>query len=160
MIYDYGGKGMDRNQTSDWWYWPKGDTGETGTKGDKSDKGDSGVKGSDEEAGWKLPVDKIQTTTTLPTGVRKGYRVTICTISVMVIKKYNGSFWDTESLDPYSVITLKHSGSIQMYLAKSSESVYISVDYGVFDKFHFMTQAAYDARNSYDEDTIYFIRSS
>lgn len=127
--------------------WPKGDTGATG-------------QGSDEEAGWKLPVDKIQTTTTLPTGVSKGYRVAICTSSVMVIKEYNGSSWDTESLDPYSVIPLKHSGSIQMYLAKSTGPVYMGVDYGVFGKFRFMTQVAYDALSSYDEDTIYFVRSS
>ena len=136
----------------------KGDTGATGSKGDKGDKGDTG-QGSDEEAGWKLPVDKIQTTTTLPTGVSKGYRVAICTSSVMAIKEYNGSSWDTESLDPYSVIPLKHSGSIQMYLAKASGPVYMGVDYGVFGKFRFMTQAAYDALSSYDEDTIYFVRS-
>ena len=141
-----------------------GDTGATGSKGDKGDKGDTGAKGdtgqgSDEEAGWKLPVDKIQTTTTLPTGVSKGYRVAICTSSVMAIKEYNGSSWDTESLDPYSVIPLKHSGSIQMYLAKSSGPVYMGVDYGIFGKFRFMTQAAYDALSSYDEDTIYFVRS-
>ena len=141
-----------------------GDTGATGSKGDKGDKGDTGAKGdtgqgSDEAAGWKLPVDKIQTTTTLPTGVSKGYRVAICTSSVMAIKEYNGSSWDTESLDPYSVIPLKHSGSIQMYLAKSSGPVYMGVDYGVFGKFRFMTQAAYDALSSYDEDTIYFVRS-
>ena len=135
-----------------------GDTGATGSKGDKGDKGDTG-QGSDEEAGWKLPVDKIQTTTTLPTGVSKGYRVAICTSSVMAIKEYNGSSWDTESLDPYSVIPLKHSGSIQMYLAKASGPVYMGVDYGVFGKFRFMTQAAYDALSSYDEDTIYFVRS-
>ena len=141
-----------------------GDTGATGSKGDKGDKGDTGAKGdtgqgSDEEAGWKLPVDKIQTTTTLPTGVSKGYRVAICTSSVMAIKEYNGSSWDTESLDPYSVIPLKHTGSIQMYLAKASGPVYMGVDYGVFGKFRFMTQAAYDALSSYDEDTIYFVRS-
>lgn len=136
----------------------KGDTGATGSKGDKRDKGDTG-QGNDEEAGWKLPVDKIQTTTTLPTGVSKGYRVAICTSSVMAIKEYNGSSWDTESLDPYSVIPLKHSGSIQMYLAKSSGHVYMGVVYGVFGKFHFMTQVAYDALSSYDEDTIYFVRS-
>jgi len=141
-----------------------GDTGATGSKGDKGDKGDTGAKGdtgegSDEEAGWKLPVDKIQTTTTLPTGVSKGYRVAICTSSVMAIKEYNGSSWDTESLDAYSVIPLKHSGSIQMYLAKASGPVYMGVDYGVFGKFRFMTQAAYDALSSYDEDTIYFVRS-
>ena len=141
-----------------------GDTGATGSKGDKGDKGDTGAKGdtgqgSDEEAGWKLPVDKIQTTTTLPTGVSAGYRVAICTSSVMAIKEYNGSSWDTESLDPYSVIPLKHSGSIQMYLAKSTGPVYMGVEYGVFGKFRFMTQAAYDALSSYDEDTIYFVRS-
>ena len=143
----------------------KGDTGATGSKGDKGDKGDTGAKGdtgqgSDEEAGWKLPVDKIQTTTTLPTGVSKGYRVAICSSSVMAIKEYNGSSWDIESLDPYSVIPLKHSGSIQMYLAKSTGPVYMGVEYGVFGKFRFMTQAAYDALSSYDEDTIYFVRSS
>lgn len=136
----------------------KGDTGATGPKGDTGDKGDTG-EGSDEEAGWKLPVDEILTTTTLPTGISKGYRVAICTSSVMAIKEYNGSSWDTESLDPYSLIPLKHSGSIQMYLAKSTGPVYMGVDYGVFGKFRFMTQAAYDALSSYDEDTIYFVRS-
>ena len=136
----------------------KGDTGATGPKGDTGDKGDTG-EGSDEEAGWKLPVDEILTTTTLPTGISKGYRVAICTSSVMAIKEYNGSSWDTESLDPYSVIPLKHSGSIQMYLAKSTGPVYMGVEYGVFGKFMFMTQAAYDALSSYDEDTIYFVRS-
>ena len=140
----------------------KGDTGASGSKGDKGDKGDTGASGvgSDEEAGWKLPVDKIQTTTTLPTGVSVGYRVAICTSSVMAIKEYNGSSWDTESLDPYSVIPLKHSGGIQMYLAKSTGPVYMGVEYGVFGKFRFMTQSAYDALSSYDEDTIYFVRSS
>ena len=137
----------------------KGDTGATGPKGDTGDKGDTG-EGSDEEAGWKLPVDEILTTTTLPTGISKGYRVAICTSSVMAIKEYNGSSWDTESLDPYSVIPLKHSGSIQMYLAKSTGPVYMGVEYGVFGKFRFMTQAAYDALSSYDSDTIYFVRSS
>ena len=136
----------------------KGDTGATGPKGDTGDKGDTG-EGSDEEAGWKLPVDEILTTTTLPTGISAGYRVAICTSSVMAIKEYNGSSWDTESLDPYSVIPLKHSGSIQMYLAKSSGPVYMGLEYGVFGKFRFMTQAAYDALSSYDEDTIYFVRS-
>ena len=138
-----------------------GATGATGSKGDKGDKGDTGDtgEGSDEEAGWKLPVDKIQTTTTLPTGVSKGYRVAICTSSVMAIKEYNGSSWDNETLDAYSVIPLKHSGSIQMYLAKSTGPVYMGVEYGVFGKFRFMTQAAYDALSSYDEDTIYFVRS-
>ena len=140
----------------------KGDTGATGAKGDTGatgPKGDTGI-GSDEEAGWKLPVDEIRTTNTLPTGVSAGYRVAIVTSSVMTIKEYNGSFWETESLDPYSVIPLKHSGSIQMYLAKSSGPVYMGVEYGVFGKFHFMTQAAYDALSSYDSDTIYFVRSS
>ena len=142
----------------------KGDTGASGAKGDKGDTGDRGPKGdtgvgSDEEAGWKLPVDEIRTTNTLPTGVSAGYRVAIVTNSVMVIKEYNGSSWDTESLDPYSVIPLKHSGDIQMYLAKSSGPVYMGVDYGVFGKFRFMTQAAYDALSSYDNDTIYFVRS-
>lgn len=136
----------------------KGDTGATGPKGDTGDKGDTG-EGSDEEAGWKLPVDEILTTTTLPTGINAGYRVAIVTSSVMAIKEYNGSSWDTESLDPYSVIPLKHSGSIQMYLAKSTGPVYMGVEYGVFGKFRFMTQAAYDALSSYDEDTIYFVRS-
>ena len=140
----------------------KGDTGNTGAKGDTGDtgpKGDTGV-GSDEEAGWKLPVDEIRTTNTVPTGISAGYRVAIVTSSVMAIKEYNGSSWDTESLDPYSVIPLKHSGGIQMYLAKSTGPVYMGVDYGVFGKFRFMTQAAYDALSSYDEDTIYFVRSS
>ena len=158
----------------------KGDTGDTGSQGVKGDTGDSGAKGdtgatgpkgdtgatgatgqgSDEEAGWKLPVDEILTTTTLPTGVSAGYRVAIVTSSVMAIKEYNGSSWDTESLNPYSVIPLKHSGSIQMYLAKSTGPVYMGVEYGVFGKFRFMTQAAYDALSSYDNDTIYFVRSS
>ncbi len=155
----------------------KGGTGDTGSQGVKGDTGDSGVKGdtgatgpkgdtgatgqgSDEEAGWKLPVDEILTTTTLPTGVSAGYRIAIVTNSVMAIKEYNGTSWDTESLDPYSVIPLKHSGSIQMYLAKSTGPVYMGVEYGVFGKFCFMTQAAYDALSSYDNDTIYFVRSS
>ena len=158
----------------------KGDTGDTGSQGVKGDTGDSGAKGdtgatgpkgdtgatgaigqgSDEEAGWKLPVDQILTTTTLPSGVSAGYRIAIVTSSVMVIKEYNGTSWETESLDPYSVIPLKHSGSIQMYLAKSTGSVYMGVEYGVFGKFRFMTQAAYDALSSYDNDTIYFVRSS
>ena len=131
----------------------KGDTGATGPKGDTGE-------GSDEEAGWKLPVDEILTTTTLPTGVSAGYRVAIVTSSVMAIKEYDGSSWKTESLDAYSVIPLKHSGGIQMYLAKSSGPVYMGVEYGVFGKFRFMTQAAYDALSSYDSDTIYFVRSS
>ena len=54
---------------------------------------------------------------------------------------------------------LKHSGGIQMYLAKSSGSVYMGVEYGVFGKFRFMTQAVQDALSSYDSDTIYFVRS-
>lgn len=155
----------------------KGDTGDTGSQGVKGDTGDSGVKGdtgatgpkgdtgatgqgSDEEAGWKLPVDQILTTTTLPTGVSAGYRVAIVTSSVMAIKEYDGTSWETESLDPYSVIPLKHSGSIQMYLAKSTGPVYMGVEYGVFGKFRFMTQSAYDALSSHDNDTIYFVRSS
>ena len=158
----------------------KGDTGNTGSQGVKGDTGDSGAKGdtgatgpkgdtgatgaagqgSDEEAGWKLPVDQILTTTTLPTDVSAGYRVAIVTSSVMAIKEYNGTSWETESLDPYSVIPLKHSGSIQMYLAKSTGPVYMGVEYGVFGKFRFMTQSAYDALSSYDNDTIYFVRSS
>ena len=128
----------------------KGDTGATGATGE----------GSDEEAGWKLPVDEILTTTTLPTGVSAGYRVAIVTSSVMAIKEYDGTSWKTESLDPYSVIPLKHSGGIQMYLAKSTGPVYMGVEYGVFGKFRFMTQSAYDALSSYDSDTIYFVRSS
>lgn len=140
----------------------KGDTGATGATGSTGPKGDTGATGigSDEEAGWKLPVDEIRTTNTLPTGVSAGYRVAIVTSSVMAIKEYNGSSWDTESLDSYSVIPLKHSGSIQMYLAKSTGPVYMGVEYGVFGKFRFMTQAAYDALSSYDNDTIYFVRSS
>ena len=149
---------------------PKGDTGDSGVKGDtgatgpKGDTGDTGAtgatgQGSDEEAGWKLPVDQILTTTTLPTGVSAGYRVAIVTSSVMAIKEYNGTSWDSESLDPYSVIPLKHSGGIQMYLAKSTGPVYMGVEYGVFGNFRFMTQAAYDALSSYDSDTIYFVRS-
>ena len=128
----------------------KGDTGATGATGE----------GSDEEAGWKLPVDEILTTTTLPTGVSAGYRVAIVTSSVMAINEYDGNSWKTESLDAYSVIPLKHSGGIQMYLAKSSGPVYMGVEYGVFGKFRFMTQAAYNALGSYDSDTIYFVRSS
>ena len=42
---------------------------------------------------------------------------------------------------------IKHSGSIQMYHAKSSGPVYMGVEYGGFGKFCFMTQAAYDSRN-------------
>lgn len=78
--------------------WSKGDTGDTGAIGET---GDTGI-GSDEEAGWKLPVDQILTTNTPPTGVSAGYRVAIVTSSVMAIKEYNGSSRDTESLDPYS----------------------------------------------------------
>ena len=140
----------------------KGDTGPKGEKGDtgsKGDKGDTGI-GSDEKAGWKLPVDEILTTTTLPSGVSKGYRVAICTSSEMAIKEFNGSSWDSESLDTYSVIPLKQSGSIQMYLAKASGPKYMGVDYGIFGKFRFMTQTEYDALASYDEDTIYFVRST
>ena len=137
----------------------KGDTGDTGATGATGPKGDTG-QGSDEEAGWKLPVDEIRTNNTLPTGVSAGYRVAIVTSSIMAIKEYNGSSWDTESLDSYSVIPLKHSGSIQMYLAKDTGPVYMGVEYGVFGKFRFMTQVAYDALGSYDNDTIYFVRSS
>mgnify|MGYP003294805766 CR=1 FL=1 len=141
---------------------PQGLQGERGLQGEQGPKGDTGAtgQGSDEEAGWKLPVDEILTTTTLPTGVSAGYRVAIVTSSVMAIKEYNGTSWETESLDPYSVIPLKHSGGIQMYLAKSTGPVYMGVEYGVFGKFRFMTQAAYDALSSYDNDTIYFVRSS
>lgn len=67
---------------------------------------------------------------------------------------------DTESFDPYFVMLLKHSGNIQIDLAKSKGPVYMGVEYGIFGKFRFMTQAAYDALSSYDEDTIYFVRSS
>lgn len=100
-----------------------------------------------------------ETTVTTPTGVSKGYRVAIYTSSVMAIKEYNGSSWDSENLNPYNVIPLKHSGSIQMYLAKANGPVYMGVDYGIFGKFRFMTQADYDVLASYDEDTIYFVRS-
>ena len=100
---------------------PKGDTGDKGVKGDTGDTGPA----TDENAGWKLPVDEILTTSTLPTGIKKCYRVAICTSSLLAIKEYNGISWETESLDAYSVIPLKHSGSIQMYLAKSSGPVYL-----------------------------------
>lgn len=133
----------------------KGEKGDVGSKGDKGDTGPA----SDENAGWKLPVNKILTTTELPTNVSKGYRVAICTSSVMEIKQFNGTSWDSENLDEYSVIPLKHSGSIQMYLAKSSGPKYMGVDYGIFGKFRFMTQKEYDSLSSYDEDTIYFVRS-
>lgn len=102
----------------------KGDTGATGPKGDTGATGATD-QGSDEEAGWKLPVDQILTTTTLPTGISAGYRASIVTSSVMAIKEYNGTSWETESLDAYSVIPLKTSGSIQMYLAKSTGPVYM-----------------------------------
>ena len=46
-----------------------------------------------------------------------------------------------------------------MYLAKSTDHVYMGVEYGVLGKFRFMTQSAYDALSSYDSDTIYFVRS-
>ena len=139
----------------------KGDTGSTGPQGVKGDTGATGATGptTDENAGWKLPVDQILTTTTLPTGISAGYRVAIVTSSVMAIKEYNGTSWDSQSLNPYSVIPLKHSSGIQMYLAKASGPVYMGVEYGVFGKFRFMTQAAYDALSSYDNDTIYFVRS-
>ena len=131
-------------------------------KGEKGDTGATGATGptTDENAGWKLPVDQILTTTTLPTGISAGYRVAIVTSSVMAIKEYNGTSWDSQSLNPYSVIPLKHSSGIQMYLAKSTGPVYMGVEYGVFGKFRFMTQSAYDALSSYDNDTIYFVRSS
>lgn len=140
----------------------KGDTGSTGPQGVKGDTGATGATGptTDENAGWKLPVDQILTTTTLPTGISAGYRVAIVTSSVMAIKEYNGTSWDSQSLNPYSVIPLKHSSGIQMYLVKSTGPVYMGVEYGVFGKFRFMTQAAYDALSSYDNDTIYFVRSS
>lgn len=159
---DTGPKGDTGNTGATGATGPAGATGDTGATGATGPKGDTGAtgQGSDEEAGWKLPVDQILTTTTLPTGVGVGYRVAIVTSSVMAIKEYNGSSWDTESLDPYSVIPLKHSGSIQMYLAKSTGPVYMGVEYGVFGKFRFMTQAAYDALSSYDNDTIYFVRGS
>ncbi|WP_288579443.1 hypothetical protein [uncultured Methanobrevibacter sp.] len=66
--------------------------GSTGPKGNTGAKGDTGI-GSDEEAGWKLPVDEIRTKNTLPTGVNAGYRAAIVTSSVMDIKEYNGSSW-------------------------------------------------------------------
>lgn len=47
-----------------------------------------------------------------------------------------------------------------MYLTKPTGSIYMGVEYGVFGKFRFMTQAAYDALSSYDNDTIYFVRTS
>lgn len=47
-----------------------------------------------------------------------------------------------------------------MYLAKSTGTVYMGVEYGVFGKFRFMTQSTYDTLSSYDNDTIYFVRSS
>ena len=103
---------------------PRTDGINTGDTGPQGIKGDTGI-GSDEEAGWKLPVDEIRTTNSLPSGVSAGYRVAIVTSSVMAIKEYNGSSWDSESLDSYSVILLKHSGGIQMYLAKSSGPVYM-----------------------------------
>ena len=37
-----------------------------------------------------------------------------------------------------------------MDLAKSTGPVYMGVEYGVFGKFRFMTQAAYDALNGSD----------
>lgn len=43
---------------------------------------------------------------------------------------------------------------------KMKEIIEIDVEYGVFGKFRFMTQTAYDALGSYDEDTIYFVRDS
>ena len=103
------------------WYfirWIKEDSGDTEPKGDTG-------KCSDEEAGWKLPIDKIQTTKTLLTGVSAGYRVTICTSFVMLIKEYNETSGETESLNQYSAIPLKHSGSMQRYLAKSIWPVYL-----------------------------------
>ena len=45
-----------------------------------------------------------------------------------------------------------------MYLTKSTGPIYMGVDYGVFGKLRFMTQEAYDALGSYNEDTIYFVR--
>ena len=36
----------------------------------------------------------------------------------------------------------------------------MGVEYGVFDKFRFMTQETYDALSSYDNDTVYFVRNS
>lgn len=105
----------------------KGATGNTGPKGDTGATGAMGAtgQGSDEEEGWKLPVDQILSTTTLPTGISANYPVAIVTSSVIAIKEYNGSSEDTESLDLYSVILLKHSGSIQMYLAKSTGPIYM-----------------------------------
>ena len=93
-------------------------------------------------------------------GNNKEHSLLVFNMKLEAAKEYNGSSWDAESLDQYSVIPLKHSGGIQMYLAKSTGPVYMGVDYGVFGKFRFMTQAAYDALSSYDNDTIYFVRSS
>jgi putative transcription regulator (winged helix DNA-binding domain) len=95
----------------------RGDTGSQGAKGDKGDTGATGATGpaTDENAGWKLPVDKILTTTTLPTGVGKGYRVTIVTSSVMAIKEYNGSSWETVLIP--SQIT-KNSGIRTNHISK------------------------------------------
>lgn len=36
----------------------------------------------------------------------------------------------------------------------------MGVEYGVFGKFRFMTQSEYDALSNYNNDTIYFVRSS
>lgn len=66
--------------------------GSTGPKGNTGAKGDTGIV-SDEEAGWKLPVDEIRIKNTLPTGVNAGYRAAIVTSLVMDIKEYNGSSW-------------------------------------------------------------------
>lgn len=49
---------------------------------------------------------------------------------------------------------------MQIYLAKSTGSVNMGVEYGIFGKFRFMIQSAYDALSSYYNDTIYFVRSS
>ncbi len=47
-----------------------------------------------------------------------------------------------------------------MYIAKASGPVYMGVDYWIFGKFRFMTQADYDGLASYDENTIYFVKSA
>ena len=71
---DTGDKGDTGNTGTTGRTGDKGDTGATGATGDKCDTGNTGPKGdtgigSDEEARWKLPVDEIRTTNTLPTGV-------------------------------------------------------------------------------------------
>lgn len=45
-------------------------------------------------------------------------------------------------------------------IVPTEANIMAQANYGVFGKFRFMTQAAYDALSSYDDDTIYFVRSS